>query len=100
MSEEYTKRISECHARSADRILHGCLRNGGLYIKLGQGLVAMNHILPKQYLQTLEVLHDKALHRKPDEVCINEMLEVLHDKALKHGKPNEVCKQDPRGATR
>ena len=32
-------------------------QNGGLYIKLGQGLVSMNHILPKPYLEILKVSH-------------------------------------------
>ena len=47
--------MSGCHQRAADRILVGCLKNGGLYVKLGQGLVSMNHILPKEYLTTLKV---------------------------------------------
>lgn len=47
--------LSECHKRCANRILAGCLHNGGVYVKLGQGLVAMNHILPEEYLDTLEV---------------------------------------------
>nr|KAI8763515.1 hypothetical protein BgiMline_006451 [Biomphalaria glabrata] len=67
-SEEYARLIKLCHQRAADRILVGCLKNGGLYIKLGQGLVSMNHILPKEYLNTLVVLQDKALTRRPDEV--------------------------------
>ncbi|GFN79229.1 AARF domain containing protein kinase [Plakobranchus ocellatus] len=67
-SEEYLARIKECHQRAAERILVGCLKNGGLYIKLGQGLVSMNHILPKEYLSTLVVLQDKALSRQPHEV--------------------------------
>ena len=50
--------------------MQGCLKNGGLYIKLGQGLVSMNHILPKEYLSTLEVLHDKALYCKTNEVPV------------------------------
>ena len=29
----------------------------------GQGLVSMNHVLPKEYLETLKVLQDKALNR-------------------------------------
>ena len=28
------------------------------------------------------------------------MLEMLNDEALKHGKHDEVCRQDARGATR
>jgi aarF domain-containing kinase len=67
-SNEYNDTIRPCHNRAAERILRGCLKNGGLYIKLGQGLVSMNHILPKEYLSTLEVLQDKALSRQKDEV--------------------------------
>lgn len=58
------------HQRAADRILAGCLKNGGLYIKLGQGLVSFNHLLPKEYLETLQVLYDKAPARKKNEVSL------------------------------
>jgi len=47
---------SEIHQRSADRIVQGCLQNGGIYIKLGQGLGAMNNILPKEYTKSLSTL--------------------------------------------
>lgn len=47
---------SEIHERSADRIVEGCLRNGGIYIKVGQGLAAINHILPKEYTERLSLL--------------------------------------------
>lgn len=47
---------SEIHQRSADRIVQGCLQNGGIYIKLGQGLAAMNNILPKEYTKSLSTL--------------------------------------------
>ncbi|BFZ13058.1 hypothetical protein BsWGS_16096 [Bradybaena similaris] len=67
-SQEYADLIKTCHQRAADRILVGCLKNGGIYIKLGQGLVSMNHILPVEYTKTLVVLQDKALSRKPHEV--------------------------------
>jgi len=67
-SEEYITRLKEVHQRAADRILAACLKNGGLYIKLGQGLVSMNHILPKEYLDTLKVLQDKCLSRGATEV--------------------------------
>ncbi|XP_048509948.1 uncharacterized aarF domain-containing protein kinase 5 isoform X2 [Athalia rosae] len=56
------------HKRSAQRIFEGCLLNGGLYIKLGQGLAALNHILPREYVETLTLLQDKCLTREPDEV--------------------------------
>lgn len=50
----YTK--SEIHRRSADRIVQGCLQNGGIYVKLGQGLAAVNHILPREYIESLSIL--------------------------------------------
>ncbi|XP_065210258.1 uncharacterized aarF domain-containing protein kinase 5 [Planococcus citri] len=65
---EYLKILNEIHQRSAERILNGCLMNGGLYIKLGQGLVNLDHVLPKEYTQTLKVLQDKCLVRKENEV--------------------------------
>ena len=65
---EGKEKIAQCHQRAADRILEGCLKNAGIYIKLGQGLASFNHILPIQYLKTLEVLQDKALCQKPHQV--------------------------------
>ena len=41
-SEDYKEAIKVCHTRAAERILAGCLKNGGLYVKLGQ--VGMMHI--------------------------------------------------------
>lgn len=67
-TEDYDRIIKEIHQRSANRLLAGCLKNGGLYIKLGQGVAAINHILPVEYTDTLKLLEDKCLERKPDEV--------------------------------
>ena len=39
--------MSSVHSRTASRLLDVCLENGGLYIKFGQGLVSMGHVLPK-----------------------------------------------------
>ncbi|KAB0796815.1 hypothetical protein PPYR_10876 [Photinus pyralis] len=66
----YNVMMGRIHQRAADRLLNGCLINGGSYIKLGQGLVCMNHILPPQYTETLKQLQDKCLKRKPDEVRV------------------------------
>jgi aarF domain-containing kinase len=55
---EYEAAVHPLHQRAADRILDGCLRNGGLYVKLGQGLVSLNHILPEEYVETLKVSAD------------------------------------------
>jgi aarF domain-containing kinase len=54
-TKAYEDAVHPLHQRAADRIVDGCLRNGGLYIKLGQGLACLNHILPKEYLETLRV---------------------------------------------
>ncbi|XP_048771954.1 uncharacterized aarF domain-containing protein kinase 5-like isoform X3 [Ostrea edulis] len=67
-SDDYNEALKPCHKRAAERLLTGCLANGGLYVKLGQGLVSMNHILPKEYLETLVVLQDKALPKKPHDI--------------------------------
>lgn len=42
--------------------------NGGLYIKTGQGISAINHILPIEFTETLKLLEDRCLERKKDEV--------------------------------
>ncbi|XP_064364041.1 uncharacterized aarF domain-containing protein kinase 5 [Dromaius novaehollandiae] len=60
--------MSCCHQRAADRLVRGALRNGGLYIKLGQGLCSFNHLLPPEYVATLRVLEDRALQRGYREV--------------------------------
>ncbi|XP_054276944.1 uncharacterized aarF domain-containing protein kinase 5-like isoform X1 [Macrosteles quadrilineatus] len=67
-SQEYEEAIDKVHQRSADLILSGCLSNGGLYIKLGQGLVSMDHVLPRPYIVTLKALQDRCLTRGKDEV--------------------------------
>lgn len=60
--------MSKCHQRAADSIVEGAVKNGGIYIKLGQGLCAFNHLLPREYILTLQVLEDKALDRRYKEV--------------------------------
>lgn len=67
-SEEYERAMRMCHQQAADDIVAGALQNGGLYIKLGQGLAALNHILPIEYVKTLQMLQDKALTRTYHEV--------------------------------
>ncbi|XP_067323329.1 uncharacterized aarF domain-containing protein kinase 5 isoform X1 [Anolis sagrei] len=67
-SPEYQALLSGCHVRSADCIVSGAIQNGGLYIKLGQGLCAFNHLLPPEYITRLRILEDKALKRGHTEV--------------------------------
>ena len=42
--------------------------NGGLYIKMGQGLSSMDHVLREEYYKTLAVLQDQAFGRPFEEV--------------------------------
>ncbi|CAH0547500.1 unnamed protein product [Brassicogethes aeneus] len=65
---QYKTMMSRIHQRAADRILQGCLLNGGSYIKLGQGLVSMSQIIPAEYVKTLRALQDKCLVRKKNEL--------------------------------
>ncbi|XP_049276326.1 aarF domain-containing protein kinase 1 isoform X2 [Rhipicephalus sanguineus] len=59
-SEEYAKARSEVHQRSAERLLQLCCINGGVFIKVGQHVGALDYLLPKEYVRTLRVLHSKA----------------------------------------
>ncbi|KAK2503084.1 hypothetical protein MC885_018771 [Smutsia gigantea] len=65
---EYLEVMSACHQRAADALVSGAISNGGLYVKLGQGLCSFNHLLPPEYIRTLRVLEDKALMRGFQEV--------------------------------
>ncbi|KAL7990261.1 hypothetical protein Chor_010615 [Crotalus horridus] len=67
-SPEYVAAVSRCHQRSAESIVFGAIQNGGLYIKLGQGLCSFPHILPQEYVNTLRTLEDQALRRGYTEV--------------------------------
>ncbi|XP_076692223.2 putative aarF domain-containing protein kinase 5 isoform X3 [Callospermophilus lateralis] len=67
-SPRYVEVMSACHQRAADALVAGAIRNGGLYVKLGQGLCSFNHLLPPEYIQTLRVLEDRALTRGFQEV--------------------------------
>ncbi|XP_062342831.1 uncharacterized aarF domain-containing protein kinase 5 isoform X1 [Osmerus eperlanus] len=67
-SPSYEMEMSECHQRAAKSMVDGAVKNGGIYIKLGQGLCSFNHLLPPEYIRTLQVLEDKALNRRYKEV--------------------------------
>ncbi|XP_050195077.1 LOW QUALITY PROTEIN: uncharacterized aarF domain-containing protein kinase 5-like [Myiozetetes cayanensis] len=60
--------MSGCHQRAGQRLLRGALRNGGLYVKLGQGLCAFDHLLPPEVTSSLRPLEDSADPRGQDEV--------------------------------
>jgi len=55
-------------------MVSGAVTNGGIYIKLGQGLCSFNHLFPVEYLHTLQALEDRALVRGYREVSKSSFL--------------------------
>ncbi|WIA33107.1 hypothetical protein OEZ86_006260 [Tetradesmus obliquus] len=45
--------LHACHQRSADKLLKLCFDNGGIYIKLGQHIGQLDHLLPEEYVVTM-----------------------------------------------
>ncbi|XP_014787605.1 uncharacterized aarF domain-containing protein kinase 5 [Octopus bimaculoides] len=67
-SDEYREAMKYCHQKAAECLKDGCLQNGGVYVKLGQGLVSLNHLLPTEYITVLSSLQDRALYRGVNEI--------------------------------
>ncbi|KAJ7964426.1 Protein kinase superfamily protein [Quillaja saponaria] len=59
-SDEYRRKLSETHLRSAKRILKLCEANKGFYAKAGQFVAALRQA-PKEYTSTLSSLQDQAV---------------------------------------
>ncbi|WBW71168.1 ABC1 kinase family protein, implicted in mitochondrial ergosterol and phospholipid homeostasis [Schizosaccharomyces osmophilus] len=57
--EERQTALSECHLRCAERSLKVFEDNGGIFIKIGQHLSAMNYIIPKEWTSTMVKLQDR-----------------------------------------
>ncbi|XP_030570803.1 uncharacterized aarF domain-containing protein kinase 5 isoform X2 [Drosophila novamexicana] len=65
---EYEIKKKVVHESSANRLLETCLLNGGLYIKVGQGFAAINHILPIEYTSILSKLQDQCLPTSKSDI--------------------------------
>uniref|UniRef100_A0AC11EUR7 AarF domain containing kinase 5 n=1 Tax=Ovis aries TaxID=9940 RepID=A0AC11EUR7_SHEEP len=81
-SPRYLEVMSACHQRAADALVAGAISNGGLYVKLGQGLCSFNHLLPPEYIRTLRVLEDRALtrgFREVDELFLEDFQAPPHE---------------------
>ncbi|KAG9416342.1 hypothetical protein AC1031_000741 [Aphanomyces cochlioides] len=59
--KEYKMALREYNLRTAQRLLHVCKLNGGVFTKMGQQLASLNHALPAEYTTTLSELQDQAL---------------------------------------
>eukprot|EP00284_Hemiselmis_tepida_P008096 CAMPEP_0174923976 /NCGR_PEP_ID=MMETSP1355-20121228/6940_1 /TAXON_ID=464990 /ORGANISM="Hemiselmis tepida, Strain CCMP443" /LENGTH=442 /DNA_ID=CAMNT_0016169717 /DNA_START=191 /DNA_END=1515 /DNA_ORIENTATION=- len=57
---QHPEMLDELHERVAKRWYDLCCRNAGLYIKLGQQIATMNHVLPAPYLFYFSKLNDAA----------------------------------------
>jgi aarF domain-containing kinase len=66
----YEQIKSQLHERSAKRLLKLFQKNGGVYIKLGQHLAALDFILPPEYCSILSTLHSQAPASPPEDVCM------------------------------
>ncbi|WPT16693.1 Putative ABC1 protein [Picochlorum sp. SENEW3] len=52
-SEAYGQEMEACHARGAQRLLQLCFSHGGIYIKLGQHVAMLDHLVPDAYVRTM-----------------------------------------------
>ncbi|RQM17064.1 hypothetical protein DD237_001177 [Peronospora effusa] len=57
---EYAFKLKSLNQRIAQRLLHLCFQNGGIYTKFGQQVATFNHGLPMEYTKTLAQLQDQA----------------------------------------
>lgn len=73
-SDEYLTLKSEVHAFAAQKLLELCKQNKGVYIKVGQHIGALDYLLPKEYVQTMKVLHSSA-----PQSSFSDVLKVLRE---------------------
>lgn len=59
-SKEYQEAKSICHEKSAQKLLELCCTNKGVFIKVGQHIGSLDYLLPKEYVNTLKILHSHA----------------------------------------
>jgi aarF domain-containing kinase len=57
---DFVEKQKAVHKRSAERLLEVARAQGGMYVKIGQYLSTLTHILPKEWTETLTALQDRA----------------------------------------
>ncbi|CAH0384431.1 unnamed protein product [Bemisia tabaci] len=67
-SDEYRQIRSKTHYQGAEKLLELCRANKGVYIKVGQHIGALEYLLPKEYVNTLKVLHSHAPSSSLEEI--------------------------------
>lgn len=82
-SQSNAQQIDALHKRSAERIAHVCRSNGGLYIKFGQQIASLNHILPLDYAKVFFNFFDNA-----PSSSFSDVVKICKKEFGKH--PNEM----------
>lgn len=67
-SAEYKELKSRCHQKSAEKLLKLCCTNRGVYIKVGQHIATLDYLIPKEYVQTMKILHSHAPKNSIEDV--------------------------------
>ncbi|XP_020799500.1 uncharacterized aarF domain-containing protein kinase 1 [Drosophila serrata] len=57
---EYKAEKSRVHKIAAEKLLELICTNKGVYIKVGQHIGALEYLLPKEFVQTMKILHSDA----------------------------------------
>lgn len=60
--------LSEIHLRSANKLLTLFRENGGVYVKVGQTIASLVHLLPLEYCVVMRALQDKCAVTPIDEL--------------------------------
>ncbi|CAI2365922.1 unnamed protein product [Moneuplotes crassus] len=69
-SEQHDKEKDQCHERVAYKLLSLCVKNRGIYLKLGQYIGSLDTIAPRKYVEVLRVLQDEGPHVPFDDIKI------------------------------
>jgi len=67
-SEGYTEYCSAVHTGAAETLCELCRKNGGIFIKIGQHIGALDLLLPKEYVDVFKILHSEAPSSSLDSV--------------------------------
>lgn len=59
-SEGYKEHCSAVHTKTAQTLCDLCRANGGIFIKIGQHIGALDLLLPKEYVHVFKTLHSEA----------------------------------------
>lgn len=83
---------SELHKFGAKRLLSLCEKNGGIFIKLGQHLAALDHVIPAEYVSMLSCLFSNAPQTETARVkqVIKEELGVDPDSIFSSFSENPI----------